>query len=50
MRKGQFKTAEGGREPVIMLASDGIATEHKGSMLSGEHNKSPCSGDRVGGG
>ena len=33
MKKGQLKTAEGGREPVIMLASDGIATEHKGGML-----------------
>ena len=43
---GQLKTAEGGREPVIVLASDGIAAERQGGKLgqyrlSGELNKSP---------
>ena len=41
-----MKTTEGGRDPVIVLASDGIAAEYQGGILgqyrlSGEHNKSP---------
>ena len=31
--RGQLKTAEGGREPVIVLASDGIAAECFFSIL-----------------